>query len=101
MTRRESEFDDRQVAYLLATVELAKDRGPHGIPMSEATDPQNSLMRRGKDQTRPRGHYKAVGPIIDFAEQAMQMAKADHYRGQPDDYDRSADRWSVEWVPDK
>lgn len=101
MTRRESEYDDRQVAYLLAAAELRRDVGPHGIPMSDATDPQNSLTRRGKDPSRPRGHYRAVGPVLDFAEQAMQMAKADYYRDKPDDYDKSADLWSVEWVPDK
>lgn len=69
--------------------------------MSEATDPQNSLNRKKKDPSRPRGHYRAVGPILDFAEEAMQLAKTAYYDSKPDDYDRSADRWSVEWVPDK
>lgn len=101
VTRRESEFDDRQVAILLAAVELGKDVGPHGIPITEATDPQNSLQLKRKDPSRPRGHYRAVGPVTDYAEEALQMAKADHYRDKPDDYDRSADLWSVEWVPDK
>lgn len=101
MTHRESEFDDRQVALLLALRDLQADLGPHGQPMSEATDIQNSTNFRAKDKDRPRGHYRVIGPNVDYAEQALTLAKQQYYDALPDSHDRSADLWAVEWAPDK
>lgn len=76
------------------------DVGSHGIPLSEATDPQNGFNRKTKDPRRPRGHFKAVGPVVDYAQQAIDIAKAEFYDKAGEDRDRSADRWGVMWVPE-
>ena len=82
----ETEFDSRQVALLLAHLELEADRNSLGIPRSEATDPDNQFK------------YRAEGPVVDWAEQALSRAQKAYYDkydrpGEP--VDRSGHLWSV------
>ena len=66
----EPEWDDEQLALVIAHLELENDVGPHGQPMSEATDPlANPKNRDG------RWWYRASGPVTDFAEKARVEAR--------------------------
>lgn len=59
---REAEWDDSQVAALLASREEELDRGAHGIPMSVATDPTT------------RGRV-IVERITDFVDEALERER--------------------------
>ena len=66
----EAEWDDEQLALILAHLEIENDVGPHGQPMSEATD-------RLGDAKNPDGRwwYKATAPHIDYAQKALDEAR--------------------------
>jgi len=66
-TFTESEWTTEQVDLLLASRELEQERGPHGVPMSEATDPANQFAYYGDE------------PITDWVKKA-QLDKEDAYR---------------------
>jgi hypothetical protein len=70
VTVREGEFDADEVAVLLASRRVEQDMGSHGVPMSEATDPENA----GKFVINDR-------PRVDYVRLAIQ-AKQDAYYGQ-------------------
>jgi hypothetical protein len=87
VTVTEPEFDDEQVSWLLASEALEADIGPHGQPMSEATDPANEFA------------YKAPKrPVIDHAERA-RMSAADRYHKEWPDASRHGELWTVEKRP--
>lgn len=60
---RESEFDDEQVALMLAYARHTADLGPHGHPMSEATD-----SRANPNEYDGGYRYVAENPVTDWAE---------------------------------
>lgn len=69
VTSVEPEWDDEQVALILAHLELDNDVGPHGQPMSEATSKLG-------DAKNPDGRwwYQASPPMIDYAQKALDEA---------------------------
>lgn len=69
---RESEWSPEDVALALAHMRNEADRGPHGIPMSEATDIANEYAFVGPDK-----------PITDWAEKALSQAKDRYYEQWP------------------
>ena len=73
VTTTEPEWDDEQLALVIAHLELENDVGPHGQPMSEAT---NVLG----DAKNPNGQwwYKPTGPFVDYAEKARVEAREAH-----------------------
>lgn len=73
VTTTEAEWDDEQVALVIAHLELENDLGPHGQPMSEATSPlANPKNPKGK------WWYKPTGPFVDYAEKARVEAREAH-----------------------
>jgi hypothetical protein len=99
VTTREAEFDEEQVDLLLAVQELNADRGPHGQPMSEATDPQGAPGVRGK---KPGGwHYRAKTVATDYAAAALREAQDARYADEAAQVHRETDIWVVEKVPDR
>lgn len=59
------------------------DRGPHGIPMSEATNPENRDVYVAPDT-----------PHTDFAAKAMRDSKKKYYARYPSaDEDRDVHVW--------
>lgn len=80
---RESEFSAQDVALLMAHMRNEGDRGPHGIPMSEAMDPDNQFA-----------FVAAEAPQIDWAEKALGDAK-DRYYEQFKDSKRHGHIWRV------
>lgn len=85
-TTTEPEFDDRQVALLLAHRQLEAELNSLGIPRSEATNPENQFK------------YRADGPVFDWAEQALsraQKAYYDRYDKPGEPVDRTGHLWSV------
>jgi hypothetical protein len=87
VTVTEPEFDAEQVSWLLASESLEADIGPHGQPMSEATDPANQWAYRSDDV-----------PVIDYAEKARMVA-ADKYHAQYPDAKRHGELWPVVRLP--
>ena len=83
MVRKGPEFTREDVALLLADLALEQDMGPHGIPMSEATDPANQFAFEG-----------FALPRVDFAAKAMEDAKAKYYKEWPD-ANRNGHLWGV------
>lgn len=87
VTRREAEFDAGQVALLLAHRRLQADRGPHGIPMSDAVKAENQY----------RFKVSPV-PTVDHAAKALADTQKAFYAkydrpGEP--ADRAGHLWSV------
>lgn len=85
-TTTEPEFDDRQVALLLAHRQLEAELNSLGIPRSESTNPENQFR------------YKAEGPVVDWAENALSAAQKRYYDewdkpGNP--VNRGGHLWSV------
>lgn len=68
----EPDWSPEDVALLVESRVAEQDMGPHGIPMSEATDPANQYAFQGTDF-----------PRIDYAEKARRE-KADAYYNQYD-----------------
>lgn len=69
---REPEFDDTQRELLLAQMELEADKGWHGHPVSEATDPANQFA------------YEGRGPRVDYAAAAIGKAQDDWRKANKD-----------------
>ena len=72
VTVRESEWSREQVVLLLAWQRAQDELGPHGFPMSEATDPAN------------QGAFEGY-VVTDYVERAKAMAKAKLRKDYPDD----------------
>ncbi|RUQ06685.1 hypothetical protein D8M34_06600 [Microbacterium sp. HSID17254] len=84
VTVQESEFSDWDVAALLADrAEAAVPRGPHGIPIADATDPANQYK------------FSVELPTTDFAARALHEAQ-ERYRKQYPDADMGSLLWRVE-----
>jgi hypothetical protein len=83
LVHRGREFTPEDVAFLLASRELEVEVGPHGIPMSEATDAANQFAFRG---------YTA--PKVDWAEKARRDAQ-DAYYERYKDANRNGHLWGV------
>ena len=73
----------------MAYLDYVADLGPHGIPMSEAMDPQNE-----------HAFAAANGglPSIDHAERAVEDAK-DRYYAQWPEANRNGHKWGVIRLP--
>lgn len=57
---------------LLAHIENVAERGPHGFPMSEATNPDNQFA------------YVGHGPVMDWAEKARLDNQDAYLKAHPD-----------------
>lgn len=80
VTTAEPEFDANQLALLLAHEEVLSDRGPHGLPLSETTDPRADPAIRGG------WRYEAnKSPRFDYAAQAIAHAQDAYYKAYPDE----------------
>ena len=85
VTVREAEFTDDEVSLLLASRRVAASIGPHGVSMSEATDPSN----RGK-------FIVNESPRVDYARLAIDKAREKHYTENPKAKDdQSAHIWYI------
>jgi len=94
VTTLEPEFDAEQVALLVAYLDLTGDRGPHGLPLSETTDPAANPSVRGG------WHYEAnQAPRIDYAAQAIARASEAYYKAHPDE-SRGGHGWYAHRVDD-
>lgn len=92
VSRQETEFDREQVALLMAHQLLEADRGPHGFPMSVATDPDNQFKFRASE-----------APTVDWAAATVHHAQETYYKrydkpGAP--ADRAGHLWSVKLLDD-
>jgi len=68
-THREPEFDTEQVTLLIAHMRARADIGPHGQPMTEATDPAANPAAEGG------WHYEAAeNGVTDYAQLALNEA---------------------------
>jgi hypothetical protein len=95
VTERESEFDAEQRALLLAHMDLERDKGSHGQPMSEAT---NDAADPAKSGTY---HYKANKlPRVDWAARAVGIAQEAYYSGRPKDESRAGHLWYANRIDD-
>lgn len=93
---RESEFDARQRDLLLAHLRSRRDIGPHGQPMSEATDP------RANPSVEGGWHYEAA-PVTEFAQLAINTARdryLEQYGKHMTDAQKAALHWTVRRVDD-
>lgn len=84
VTVRESEWAPGDVAALIASrrAEFVK-RGPHGIPVAEATDPANQAL------------FEVDLPVTDFAMQKLQREQDRYYKQYPDAKGDQSLVWSV------
>lgn len=80
---REPEFSRDDVASLLALRRLEQEIGPHGFPMSEATDPANQFAFEGYEK-----------PRTDYVEKARRDAMEAFYKRYPD-ANRNGHIWGV------
>lgn len=87
---RESEWDDGQVALLIASKQLRTDVGSHGHPMSEAMSPL-------ADPNRVEGWHYVAHVHRDWAAKEIADKQAKRAKDFPD-ADLSADIWTVEKV---
>jgi hypothetical protein len=79
---REPEFSQWDINLMLAYNAIEADKGPHGIPMSRATDPKARFVAPAE-------------PVHDKAQKALSRAQEKYYKTYPD-ADRSGDLWAVE-----
>lgn len=83
VTLREPEFSPWDVAAMLEDRRVAGlRRGPHGLLMSEAMDPENQFA------------FEAEGPVTDWAQAKLDEAR-DAYRKKYPDANMSALHWAV------
>jgi hypothetical protein len=83
VTTAEPEWDPEQVALLLESRAIDAERGPHGFPMSEATDPANQFVFEG-----------SKAPLTDWAEKAKRDQMDAFYKAWPD-APRNGHIWTV------
>ena len=84
-TVREAEFTPDEVASLLASRRAANvKRGPHGYPISVATDPANQFA------------FAPAKPVRDWAMVAMATAQKQWYAEHPEDKGDPSLVWNVE-----
>jgi hypothetical protein len=79
----EPEFDEEQLAWVLAYEQYVSDLGPHGIPMGEATASENQFGYVGDDL-----------PQVDWAMKALLDAQDRYYKKYPDG-SRNGHLWAV------
>jgi len=76
---------------LVASRQVAKERGAHGIPLVEATDSANQFAFEGQKS-----------PIVDYAQKALEDARDEYYK-KWDKKDAPVNRhghiWGVTWKP--
>ena len=89
---RDSEWDDEQIALLIAVKGLSAEIGPHGQPMDEAMSTLADPFQR-----QPGGYRYVAHVRRDHAQQALATAQADRAAKYPE-ADLSADIWTVEKV---
>jgi len=98
VTYREPEFDRAQVDLLLAHQRHRNDIGPHGQPMSEATDPQANPAVEGG------WHYEATANgVMDYAELSIAEARDAYFKKYGErltDAQKSAIQWRARRVDD-
>lgn len=75
---------------MLAYVEIEDEAGPHGVPMSVATDSRADPSYYGDDAIRFRAR-----PVVDWAQHSVSVAKKALLKDDPD-ADLSAYRFVVE-----
>ena len=80
---REPEFTAADRAWALASYRAELELGPHGIPMSEATDPANQYAFEADEF-----------PLVDFAEKTLKDAIDKRHREWPDE-NRNGHKWRV------
>lgn len=85
---REPEWDEEQVALLLAAAELEADVGPHGHPMAEAMSPL-------ADPGRPEGYRYQARYRVDHAARELSTAQRNFEKAYPD-ADPAMYVWTVE-----
>jgi hypothetical protein len=94
VTTLEPEFDAGQVALLVAYRDLVGDRGSHGLPLSETTDPRADPSAWGG------WHYEAnQSPRKDYAGIAIAQAQDAYYKAHPDE-PRGGHGWYARRVDD-
>lgn len=94
VTVRESEYSLQDQARLLADWDAEHtNRGPHGVPVSEATDPANNPF-----STSSTGHFVAE-PVIDFAQDAIDRAREARAKALKNPEDDWALLWRVRHEP--
>jgi hypothetical protein len=82
VVRAEPEFSAWDINLMLAYNAFEADKGPHGIPMSRATD--------------PKARFRADPiPTHDKAQKALSKAQKKYYDANPD-ADRAGDLWHVD-----
>lgn len=91
-TTREPEFDRDQLALLLAHQRAEADRGSHGQPMSEATNPLADPAVEGGWR-----YVANKKPRMDWAAKAREDAKDAFYAQHPD-ANRNGHLWYVRRV---
>lgn len=98
VTEREAEFDAAQVALLVAHLRSeTQPRGPHGVLLSEATDP--ALDPAGWKPGGPR--IEVHGPKTDWVAQRLDREQKAYYEKYPN-APRDEHLWSVRIVkPDE
>lgn len=85
VTIREPEFSNLDVAVLIEARRRRRvRRGPHGYPISEATDPDNQFA------------FKAANPTRDWAMKALTQAQRAWYAANPQDEGDPSLVWNVE-----
>jgi phage baseplate assembly protein gpV len=85
---QEAEWDDEQIALLIAAQELRADIGSHGVPMSEATSPL------ADPNDRFHGYSYSTRVKVDWAQRALNEAKANRAALYPDE-DADSLLWTV------
>lgn len=85
VTYKEPEFSRGDVASAIAEQIRAADIGPHGIPMSEAMNPENQF-----------GFKVSEKPEMDWAAAAIGKAQDAYYAGRGKDQPRHGHVWRAE-----
>lgn len=86
MTTREPEYNDQDRAVLLTEWDARNaPRGPHGVLMSEAADPDNNPY-----SMTATGRFIAE-PVVDFAQDAIDRAAKERRKKVGDD------DWALFW----
>jgi hypothetical protein len=103
---RDPEWTADQVSLVLGVEAYERSVGPHGIPINEATNPENDpdnpngtgYFRAGVPVTDPDG-VTSWGPVIDLAEKA-RLDRMDEYRkAAGEDGNVNGVTFPVVWVP--